>query len=122
MTAVEILVKQVIDEAVEDTNLHGWSLLKAGFFASKVALEHRRGSRATTIEYLAIIALDFRNFGVVVVVVSEAARRKIGHSFVVMDFASAKQFTAIVFCQERSLGLQISLLNFILIAAILDDY
>ena len=94
MTAVEILVKQVIDEAVEDT------------FATKVALEHRRGSRATTIEYLAIIALDFRNFGVVVVV-SEAARRKIGHSFVVVDFASVKQPTAIVCCPERSLSLQI---------------
>ena len=120
MIAVEILVKQVIDEAVEDTNLHGWGLLKAGFFASKVALEHRRGSRATTIEYLAIIALDFRNFGVVVV--SEAARRKIGHSFVVMDFASVKQPTAIVCCPERSLSQQIGLPNFILIAAaILDD-
>ena len=107
MTAVVILVKQIINEAAEDT------------IATKVTLEHQRGWQATTIDYLAIIKLDSKNLEVVV---SEAARRKIGHSFVVMDFASAKQFTAILFYQERSLGLPIGLLNFILIAAILDDY
>ena len=38
MTTVVILVKQVIDEAAEDT------------IATKVTLEHQRGSRAATID------------------------------------------------------------------------